>query len=326
MQTVEARPDGAQAMPCVPGPALRPAAASTLSPAWLQALPEVAQVVAVFEQAVYLRRGQDVLPLLAPEALLLPGALRVPSRADLDALRVRVGDTALVGQGQVLTAGGGLVVRRRWRPQAVPSSPLPEGARAVALAALAGLDPVDDPLAGRLTELAAAALARSAAERTAAVRGLVGLGPGLTPAGDDVLCGLLLGLRVTGQPGQRSVLEDAVTPLLGRTTALSATLLRQAAQGYAVPPVVNLLSAWHRGVSVAALASIGQQVAAIGHTSGPALALGLTTVLRLAAAAAAPHTSTLQTCTAAQPTVPTVPTRPQPLLAVATSGTTRGTS
>ncbi|WP_431473374.1 hypothetical protein [Ornithinimicrobium sp. W1665] len=75
-----------------PGQALRPAAASTLAPGWLHGRPVPARVVAVFDVAVYLHRDEDVLPLLAPGALALPGGLRVADRTDLDALRLTVGD------------------------------------------------------------------------------------------------------------------------------------------------------------------------------------------------------------------------------------------
>lgn len=271
-------------------------------------------MVAVFDRAVYLRRGQEVLPLVAPEALVLPGALRVATRADLDALRVQAGEEVLVGRGEVRTPGGGLVVRRVWRPLPVPTAPLPEPARQTAHAALAGLglglgSSELENLADRLAELAAAAVG-STASTPCAVRGLVGLGPGLTPAGDDVLCGLLLGLRASGQDRERSRLADAVLPLLGRTSALSATLLRQAAQGYAVPPVVALLRAWHRGAGAAALTLAARSVAGIGHTSGPALILGLT------AALAAPHTRPVRSDPsrpgAGHPPRRTYPVRPHP--------------
>lgn len=302
-------------MPCAPGGHLRPAAASVLSPTWLQAPPAPTEVAAVFDQAVYLRRGQDVLPLLAPEALMLPGALRVTTRADLDALRVRAGDDVDVGRGEVRTPGGGVTVRRVWRPQPVPTAPLPEAARQAARAGLTGLEPLEDDLAGRLGELASVLAGGPDPE---AARGLVGLGPGLTPAGDDVLCGLLLGLRASGRDPERTLLEEAVLPLLGRTTALSATLLRHAAQGYAVPPVVALLRAWHRGAGVPALALAGRPVAAIGHTSGPALVLGL------AAALAAPSTRPRSSPGSDPGTRPT-PVRPHPE-PVLVAGATRGTS
>lgn len=289
-----------------PGRTLRPAAASTLAPAWLHGDPGPAQVVAVFDVAVYLRRGQDVLPLLAPEALALPGGLRVADRADLDGLGLAVGDEVTVGHGRLLARDAGLVVRRTWRPRPAPSSVLSPTARTSALSALTGLTEVEDELGPTLAALAeelVADLGRTpdgqlvghGAPRPSPVRSLVGLGPGLTPAGDDVLCGLLLGLRATGDEQARATLEREVTPLLGRTTALSATLLRHAAAGYAVPPLVALLGAWHQGgldadpagsvpgasehADEQRQAALAAEVAAVGHTSGAALLLGLAAVL-----------------------------------------------
>ncbi|MGC5585084.1 DUF2877 domain-containing protein [Ornithinimicrobium sp. W1665] len=279
-----------------PGQALRPAAASTLAPGWLHGRPVPARVVAVFDVAVYLHRDEDVLPLLAPGALALPGGLRVADRTDLDALRLTVGDEVTVGGGRVLARDTGLVVRRTWRPQRVPSPTLSPAARATALSALAGRTAIEDDLGPLLTTLAqdvAQDLGRPAHD-------LVGLGPGLTPAGDDVLCGLLLGLRATGAEHERATLERALAPLLGRTTALSATLLRHAAAGYAVPPVVALLRAWHAGADEHRQAALAAEVAAVGHTSGAALLLGLATVL------ATPHTP-LDAAPAVDPTA--VPTR-----------------
>ena len=257
----------------VPSP-LRPAAASTLAPAWLHGDPGTARVVAVFERAAYLLRDDEVLPVLAPGALALPGGLRVGHVTDLLALRLRAGDEVLAGLGEVVAADGGLVVRRTWRPWAAPSAALPADASERALAAIDATPDLTDDLPPDVLAEAAQVLPRGRVEA------LLGLGPGLTPAGDDVLCGLLLGLRATGREADRARLEARVGAVLGRTTALSATLLTQAAAGYAVPPVVDLLHAWHRPTATADdLAELVDEVASVGHTSGRALLLGLRTAL-----------------------------------------------
>ena len=270
---------------------VHPAAASSLSPSWLHGPPAPARVVAVFDRAAYLLREADqavpgeglgearethetqdhaeVLPLLAPGALDLPGGLRVISQDHLEDLGLVVGDQVRVGRGQVHAPGSDLVVRRTWRPRAVPSRVLPAAARDTARAAAqACLALVHDRLPAELPMHGGARAWSRPAE-------LVGLGPGLTPAGDDLLCGVLLGLRASGREDERAVLERSVTALLDRTTALSATLLRQAARGYAVPPVLDLLHAWHRHADPARLVELGSHVAAVGHSSGPALLLGL---------------------------------------------------
>ncbi|MAU01646.1 MAG: hypothetical protein CL608_31295 [Anaerolineaceae bacterium] len=81
-----------------------------------------------------------------------------------------------------------------------------------------------------------------------AVAHLAGLGPGLTPAGDDFLLGLLLGLWATRSEAEvvelgKRVVETAVP----RTTQLSAAWLQAAAQGEAWLAWHNLLAAMRAG-------------------------------------------------------------------------------
>jgi hypothetical protein len=109
----------------------------------------------------------------------------------------------------------------------------------------------------------------------ALVRRLVGAGPGLTPSGDDVLCGVLLGLRLLGRARSLPRLWDAVAPRLPATTTLSAALLVEAVQGFAVPPVIDLGQALAEGDPVGVRAAAAR-VLAVGHTSGADLLAGLT--------------------------------------------------
>lgn len=72
-----------------------------------------------------------------------------------------------------------------------------------------------------------------------AVTQLAGLGPGLTPAGDDLLLGMLLGLWATRPEAVVVELaERVVETAVPRTTQLSAAWLKAAAEGEA-------WSAWH---------------------------------------------------------------------------------
>jgi hypothetical protein len=104
------------------------------------------------------------------------------------------------------------------------------------------------------------------------VRGLVGAGAGLTPSGDDGLCGALLVLLAAGHPAAAH-LAAAVTARLDATTSLSASLLREAMEGYAVPAVVRLVSAAVRGRAAERESALAD-VLAIGHTSGADVAAG----------------------------------------------------
>jgi hypothetical protein len=64
--------------------------------------------------------------------------------------------------------------------------------------------------------------------------GLIGLGPGLTPSGDDYLAGMLVALRAFGRPTQADSLWRWLAPRLpGRTSAISVAHLAAASAGEA---------------------------------------------------------------------------------------------
>ncbi|HEY6821320.1 MAG TPA: DUF2877 domain-containing protein [Burkholderiales bacterium] len=61
---------------------------------------------------------------------------------------------------------------------------------------------------------------------------LIGLGPGLTPSGDDYLGGMLIGLRLWALPAQAASLWEWLEPrIAGRTSEISAAHLAAAAAG-----------------------------------------------------------------------------------------------
>lgn len=94
------------------------------------------------------------------------------------------------------------------------------------------------------------------------VRLLAGMGPGLTPSGDDVLAGYVAGLVLLHGLRKKAtrIAEDAAA----RTTSLSATLLRHAALGEVPQPVHILLATGEV-----------RPLLSFGHSSGPAWLRGL---------------------------------------------------
>ncbi len=106
------------------------------------------------------------------------------------------------------------------------------------------------------------------------VRRLLGVGPGLTPAGDDVLAGLLVGLWSFGQ-GAESLRLAVLAGLAGGTTDLSAALLRCAARGESIPQVNQLLRAMSGCAWQGQLDHAIYDLVRVGHTSGTALATGV---------------------------------------------------
>lgn len=209
-----------------------PAAASPLTLGLLTGTPRPAVVLAAFPTALYLGLPEHatVLPVVTSDALVLPTAVRLPTPGPRD-WGVAVGDVVNIGGYVISLPSHGIRVVRSWRPRQVTAAPmLPDCYDWSAL--------LDE----------------------------VGLGEGLTPRADDVLCGALLAARALGL--------DLPTELpLTRTTSLSASLVAAAAKGYAVSTVVDHVTAVAAGCPD--LAPTRAAVLGIGHTSGEALLEGV---------------------------------------------------
>lgn len=109
-----------------------------------------------------------------------------------------------------------------------------------------------------------------------AVQHLVGLGPGLTPSGDDLLAGFLLLAHRSGW-ATPAPLREAIRSLPpGRTTAVSESLLHWAAEGVANERALH----WLDGLLQGAPPPI-DPVLAIGATSGADFAAGVLLALDL---------------------------------------------
>lgn len=142
-----------------------------------------------------------------------------------------------------------------------------QGLSRLAVAPAANID-ASDPL----HRIGAAHLARLAAWLDAPVQDapvdLLGLGPGLTPSGDDVLCGALIALHAVGQSATAAKLADAVRVATGdRTSPLSAAFLDAAADGMGSEALHTLIAAVLSGDSDA-ISDLASILGRIGHTSG----------------------------------------------------------
>jgi len=98
---------------------------------------------------------------------------------------------------------------------------------------------------------------------------LGGAGPGLTPAGDDALGGILFALKAMGCDDDLVAVARRV-----RTTAISGAFLLWAARGQALAPVHDLLAAAVAG-DVPAARSAARALGNVGHSSGADFAQGL---------------------------------------------------
>ena len=92
---------------------------------------------------------------------------------------------------------------------------------------------------------------------------LVGLGIGLTPSGDDFLCGILAGYHIQGleNSAEALCLRDAIREKLSRTNEISRAFLVSALEGHFSQAVNEL---WNNPD----IETITQMFRAIGHSSG----------------------------------------------------------
>ena len=172
------------------------------------------------------------------------------------------------GAGGGTAFGGGEPASGRGSPEAVVAARhLRRGMRAVADWIAAGWDRPRPPPATPPQEAAA----------------LIGLGPGLTPAGDDFIGGVLLALHALRRTRLAERLGSwvlAESP--GRTGAVSRAHLRAAARGMGAEPIHRALHSL-LPPSAAGLDPALDDAAAIGHGSGLDTLAGVAAVLDLAA-------------------------------------------
>lgn len=97
------------------------------------------------------------------------------------------------------------------------------------------------------------------------VHALIGLGPGLTPSGDDFLVGALALLDALGERSAHAVLARAIADApRGLTSPLSDCLLRAAAAGHVGENLCRAVSAVISGAAETAVAALRHT----GHSSG----------------------------------------------------------
>jgi hypothetical protein len=248
----------------------------------------------------------EFLTLLSAEADDLPRSVRLASEEDLLSLGLSPGDGGVFTLDEIVlepSVGGRRVrVDCAGAPRLAAQSAPPlrgEGkhwragvARLEALQARAATDlrvasllsearPFS-AMGERLTQAAfdlgrGVQTGRFDAMRGAAAR-LVGLGPGLTPAGDDFLCGFFAAghcRRAGGLACARLLtsLAEAVQDVIGQTTDISASFLRDALAGRVSRPLAALAEAC-AGAPGSDLGGALLHLAAVGHSSGLDAATG----------------------------------------------------
>lgn len=139
-------------------------------------------------------------------------------------------------------------------------------------------------LSERSGSLLQAISSRSMQEAVRAASGLVGLGCGLTPSGDDFLVGLFAVFNMPHNPfyRYRSFCEQVASQSTGRTNEISYITLKKASTGQVRESLVRLLRDLMDGSEDSLSVSLGS-VLDIGSTSGTDIAIGIVSGLELSA-------------------------------------------
>src|SRR5262245_44428068 len=247
-----------------------------------------AEVAAVFERSLYLRAGDMFVCLGAPAigngpltliADFRPARLHRDQGASISAQAITIGDAAwfafdrcepwqpprwplalapreLIDAGQAIAAGSVIEAPAeglgRVHAQGRGETPLGRIAR---------------PRIARFASWLRGALEtdRVSPAEAAAVQDLIGLGPGLTPSGDDFLAGALALLDALAETRAHAALAGAINASpRGLTSPLSGCLLRAAAAGHVGEHLHRAIAAVISGEADTAIAAIRN----IGHSSG----------------------------------------------------------
>ena len=228
-------------------------------------VPGTGRVVGVYSKAAYLRLPGGLVALTTFD--VPSGPIHARTSTSLNGLKL---DEKVVNTGSLLQAAPVLLMlsgARVWRGTVPDAAQLAAGLK-VALDLLKSVS--GSALDAVVSEKARALLAEGDLVGAASVLG--GFGPGLTPAGDDCLAGILVIASAlwdgAAAPTPMRLLEEI------ETNEISLAFLRCAARGQSIEPV-------HRFLELAAREDAGGASTALadltrfGHSSGADLALGL---------------------------------------------------
>jgi hypothetical protein len=253
------------------------------------------RLLAVLRNAIYLEGDGGHIVAIVDE-YAEDGPLTVRSR-NLPALLCAVSPhpgAKFQATGRAIEIHG--LARVRWTGKPwVPHLPKRAGEQAAILGACDALaqiiviqevEPVAQRLTARLAEFHHAMVEGRIPKAIEAINGLLGLGPGLTPSGDDIAMGLMASL--VWQARLSIVSDKLVCSLVGavrefapnRTNCISTRLLHYAGEGVIYAPAMELGEALLAG-NTTLIPDSSQRLCSIGNTTGADVATGLFAGIRL---------------------------------------------
>ncbi|MBH0189925.1 MAG: DUF2877 domain-containing protein [Nitrospira sp.] len=126
---------------------------------------------------------------------------------------------------------------------------------------------------GTIPALLEATKSLHAEKACAAIGPLIGLGPGLTPAGDDFLVGYLAGLWSTARldTARQQFLTSVgmwLSEAASQTTVISQASIQSAVRGHASEPIARLAQLLDRADNIDEVRAETQAALQVGHSSG----------------------------------------------------------
>lgn len=253
---------------------VRPVAVGWKAHAALRMAGGVARVIAPLTASIFLDAGGEIVWLGRPDSLRHPRAMLAAGEPRIDGQTLRLDLAGLdpwrpprprhADVTALRSAACDLLALLR-QPRADPVWPQGLGSL------LAGVRP-DFPLdraVERVGEIAAACDRGDAQRVMVAAEPLLGLGPGLTPSGDDFVGGVLFARHAVAPPGSAwaQAASTIVARARDRTHPISAALLEDLAAGEGHEPLHDLVDALAQGAIEDAWAAV-QQLGRLGHSSG----------------------------------------------------------
>lgn len=251
------------------------------------AQPRSGSVIATFKRSCYLDLDGRIVAVVAPE--LLNGPLNIvaeiPPSFSFDRIPGRVRVAWNAGSLTIEAFSIDLGTARVWNSVVAP---LPQAARnrlredlgvirtllrdEAPAESVARIEQRSPRASDGLAALAAGLRHQDARQVALGAERLAGLGPGLTPSGDDALAGALVALAILRPPNQSALAEPILQTTAG-TTRISRAYIEAAARGEAN-------DAWHQLLASLGtddplrLAATVRRVMAFGETSGADMLAG----------------------------------------------------
>lgn len=271
------------------------------SPVWplVNGTPRTFMVAATYPRAAYLTDTARWVSLVVPGASLPPDGIRIATSMDLRALFSQVNEIRIGNGALAFPDARRLSISprcRRWNPKPRLSRSCRQELRAAACQMVEDLratPPQEDPSVGLILhcalsifdELTCALTNDHQSKVITHTRRLAGLGPGLTPLGDDLLLGCCLALTILAhEPAHhhdwltlRALLAQTAAPA---TTARSAAWLRQAGYGEFARELAALAHALCEA-NARWIDRLFKRILTIGSSSGWATAYGVSRALCL---------------------------------------------